>query len=172
MAGSHLRGAEHARAELFEGACCVLTPAAGCDPGARARLRAFWEALGARVVERDPVAHDIEVAWMSHLPHVLSFAFAECLENAPDSAAEVAGSGFRDFTRIALSDAELWGDIFSANRKALAVPIEAFGEALKRLAVAIEEADTGAQERILESARERLAAVAAASAPGRGRDTE
>jgi len=162
MAGSHLKGVEHAREDLLEGACCVVTPLAASDPVAAERLTGFWRALGARVVERDPAEHDLQAAWVSHVPHVLAFAFADALRKAPAGAGTLAGSGFRDFTRIARSDAELWGDILSANRKALAGPLEAFGEALTKLARAIEQGDTEVQERFLASARETLSAVASA----------
>ncbi|MCZ6782130.1 MAG: prephenate dehydrogenase/arogenate dehydrogenase family protein, partial [Proteobacteria bacterium] len=158
MAGSHLRGVEHARADLFDGASCALTPVPGTDPLSVARVADFWRALGARVVERDPQTHDAEVAWVSHVPHVLAFAFAEALRRAPAGAGELAGNGFRDFTRIARSDAELWGDILCANRKALVGPLEASAEALAGLARAIEAGDIEAVERVLSAARIALAA--------------
>jgi len=163
MAGSHEKGAAHARADLFHGACCVVTPIPGTDSAALARIRGFWEALGARVIERSPSVHDDEVAWVSHVPHVLAFAFAQALGQAPAQVGEMAGSGFRDFTRIANSDAELWGEILSSNTKALVRPVEAFRDALGELVRVIEHGDVEAQERFLSSAREALAAAAAHS---------
>ncbi len=167
MAGSHEKGNAHARADLFRGACCVVTPLPSTSADALARVRGFWEALGARVIERSPGVHDDEVAWVSHVPHVLAFAFAHALGQAPAQVGEMAGSGFRDFTRIANSDAELWGEILSSNTKALVRPIEAFKQALGELAHVIEHGDAEAQERFLSSAREALAA-AAAHASGAG----
>ena len=161
MAGSHEKGNAHARADLFRGACCVVTPIPSTNAEALARVRGFWEALGARVIERSPGVHDDEVAWVSHVPHVLAFAFAHALGQAPAQVGEMAGSGFRDFTRIANSDAELWGEILSSNTKALIGPIEAFKGALGELAHVIEHGDAEAQERFLSSAREALAAAAA-----------
>jgi cyclohexadieny/prephenate dehydrogenase len=168
MAGSHVRGVEYARADLFEGACCVVTPPPDSRERDRERLVAFWRGLGARVVERDPLAHDEQVAWVSHVPHVLAFAFAEALRQAPSEAGELAGSGFSDFTRIGQSDAELWGDILSANRKCLPGPLDAFGQALSRLARAIEKGDVESQESFLASARDQLARVAAFGAREHG----
>ena len=159
MAGSHHRGVGHARADLFEGACCVLTPLPETPPAARERVAGFWRALGARVAVRSPAEHDAQVAWMSHVPHVLAFAFGEALSQAPPGAEELAGSGFRDFTRIARSDAELWGEILSANRKALARPIQAFRDALTRLVQAIEDGDGDRLEEGLAAARQALAGV-------------
>jgi cyclohexadieny/prephenate dehydrogenase len=159
MAGSHLRGWEHARADLFEGAACAVTPGSPADEAAAARIEAFWRALGARVVRRDPETHDREVAWTSHVPHVLAFAFAGALADAPAGAAELAGPGFRDFTRIARSDAELWSEILVANRKAIAGPLQRAGERLADLARALEGGDPEALERSLAEAREALARV-------------
>ncbi|MBJ23028.1 MAG: cyclohexadienyl dehydrogenase, partial [Deltaproteobacteria bacterium] len=141
MAGSHLRGPDHARADLFEGATCVVTPRAGQDRAAVERVEAFWQDLGARVERRTPSSHDEEVAWVSHLPHLVAFAFAESLAAAPDRAGRLAGSGFRDFTRIAQSDAELWGEILSLNGKALSGPLSHFSASMTKLARALEEGD-------------------------------
>lgn len=163
MAGSHRRGVEHARADLFEGAPCVVTPTADADPAAVAQVEALWRALGAQVVRRTPDAHDAEVAWTSHLPHVLAFAFARALAAAPAGAGELAGSGFRDFTRIAHSDPELWSEILCANRKALSGPLQRAAEELAALARAIESGDADAGERALAAARESLAGFAPAA---------
>ena len=157
MAGSHLRGIGHARADLFQDAVCIVTR--GPDAAALERTAEFWRALGARVVHRDPAEHDAEVAWMSHVPHVLAFAFASALEAAPAGAHAVAGAGFRDFTRIAQSDPELWGDILTANRKALAAPLSRALEALQDFARALEANDGEGVERRIAAARAALARI-------------
>lgn len=162
MAGSHERGMTSARADLFEDAPCVVTVSG--DAEAAERVARFWRALGSRVVTRDAARHDAEVAWTSHLPHLLAYAFARALEGAPDSSREVAGSGFRDFTRIARSDAELWADILSSNRKAVAAPLQAFRAALDELAQAVEAGDAEALEALLDAARKTLFRTAGAQA--------
>ena len=168
MAGSHLRGPDHARSDLFEGATCVVTPLEGQDAAAVERIESFWAAVGARVERRTPSQHDEEVAWVSHLPHLVAFAFAEALNAAPDRAGQLAGGGFRDFTRIAQSDAELWGEILSLNGKALSGPLNHFSESIAKLARALEEGDGESLETLLGQARERLSEVAAhASTEGR-----
>ncbi len=164
MAGSHERGMDHARADLFEGAVCVVTPTAGSDALAVAKVEAFWRALGARVERRSPDAHDAAVGWVSHVPHALAFAFAAALREAPAGAAELAGPGFRDFTRIARSDAELWSEILTLNRKALAGPLQSFSLRLAELTRALEAGDADAVARFLAEARENLSPVAADSA--------
>jgi len=170
MAGSHLRGPDHARADLFEGATCVVTPRAGQDEAAVERVEAFWRALGARVERRSPAIHDEEVAWVSHLPHLVAFAFADSLNAAPDRVGRLAGGGFRDFTRIAQSDAELWGEILSLNGKALSGPLNHFSASLAKLARALEEGDDESLEKLLNQARLRLAEVAAGASQASGED--
>jgi prephenate dehydrogenase len=169
MAGSHETGLRHARADLFEGAACVLTPTAATPAPALARVRAFWLALGARVVERDPAEHDAEVAWVSHLPHALAFAYAESLAAAPAPAFALAAGGFRDFTRIAGSDPELWADILVTNKKALAGPLAAASRSLAKLAEALEAADLESVHRLLAAAREQLARANPVDARSGGR---
>ena len=164
MAGSHLRGPEHASADLFVGASCVVTPRTGQDPAAVEKIENFWRALGARVTRRTPSAHDEEVAWVSHLPHLVAFAFADALRSAPTRVGELAGAGFRDFTRIAQSDAELWGEILSLNGKALSGPLNHFSASVARLARVLEEGDSESLERILHTARQRLSEVASGAA--------
>ncbi len=161
MAGSHLRGAVHARADLFEGAACVVTPSPGSPPEAVERIEAFWRALGARVLRRDPADHDREVAWISHVPHALAFAFARGLSDAPRGACDMVGTGFRDFTRIAQSDPELWADILVTNGKALSGPLRRIAERLAGLARDLEAGDQDAVERMLMEARANLASVRA-----------
>lgn len=172
MAGSHERGIDHAREDLFDGASCIVTESE--DARAVERVCAFWGALGALVVRRHPTVHDAEVAWVSHVPHVLAFAFARALEGAPHGAGEVAGAGFRDFTRIARSDAELWSDILTANRKALSAPLQQSAAALTALARAVEAGDAEALEQLLTSARETLSRISPIPPEGRdaGAETE
>lgn len=163
MAGSHETGVDHADVDLLVDSCCVVTPSLGADRALTDKLARFWRALGARVEERDPETHDIDVAWVSHLPHVVAFAYARALGAAPETAGDLAGSGFRDFVRIARSDSELWGDILGLNHKALAAPLAAFAEALAELSRAIEAGDPAGiaeREQILESASRYLDSVA------------
>lgn len=164
MAGSHLRGLEHATSDLFAGAPCIVDASAATDDVAR--VVAFWETLGARVLLRPASRHDEEVGWISHVPHAVAFAFARALERAPAEASELRGPGFRDFTRIAQSDPELWAEILCANGKALAAPLAAVGDRLRELARAVEQGDTETTLRYLAAARDSLARLAPAPDPG------
>jgi prephenate dehydrogenase len=165
MAGSHRTGIQHARADLFEGSTCVLTPGPDSEPEAVERLAGFWQALGARVVERDAEEHDAEAGWVSHVPHALAFAFARALAAAPRGAAEVRGAGFRDFTRIARGDAELWSEILVANRKALAGSLQEFQMQLAELTRALEAGEPEAVTRFLQEAGAALLALESAASP-------
>jgi prephenate dehydrogenase len=170
MAGSHERGMDAAQPDLFEGAPCIVCASAG-DPGG-GRVAAFWQAIGCRVVRREPECHDLEVAWMSHVPHAMAFAFAAALADAPPGAREVAGPGFRDFTRIAHSDPELWADIFHANHKALAAPLQAARRAFEALCSAIEAGDAESVLRLLESARRALYPAPSGESAGAAHDAK
>jgi prephenate dehydrogenase len=171
MAGSHLAGVEHADADLFVGRHVVVTPVPATDATACRRIVDFWASLGARVVQRDPDEHDAQVAWTSHVPHLLAYAFGHALEHAPESSSELAATGFQDFTRIAHSGPDLWADILTTNGKALVGPLQHFTESLTRMARAAEAGDSEALERLLTSARDTLAEVAAQASPSAGRPT-
>jgi len=121
IAGSQDSGPQAARADLYEGATVVLTPLAENTPAQRQQLEQLWQACGARVVLLDPQAHDRALASSSHLPHFLACVYMQQVLAAEDAQArlELAGSGFRDFTRIAAGSPEMWRDIFLANREAL-----------------------------------------------------
>jgi prephenate dehydrogenase len=121
IAGNERSGAAAADAALFDGRSVVLTPVAETASAAVATIAAMWSACGARVTTLSPARHDAIFAAVSHLPHVLAFAFVAELAARPDGEALLAhaGSGFRDFTRIAAGSPEMWRDIALANRAAL-----------------------------------------------------
>jgi prephenate dehydrogenase len=117
IAGTEKSGVAHSLAELFQGRRVILTPHGAQAAEALARVRALWEAAGARVVEMDPARHDAVFAATSHLPHVLAYCFVDMLARL-DTRGEIfpnAGGGFRDFTRIASSSPQMWHDIVRAN---------------------------------------------------------
>jgi len=109
------------------------------------------------VLRRSAQRHDEEVAWVSHAPHAIAFAFAASLADAPGSARELVGPGFRDFTRIAASDPAMWADILVSNKQALAGPLLSAAERAAALARAIESGDAGAVTKLLSAARDALA---------------
>ncbi len=136
LAGSEAAGAGAARADLFVGRRCILTPTKRTDPAALARVRALWEGVGARVEEMAPAAHDALLARISHLPHLLAYALVTAAAGAAvdgRAALDYAAAGFLDTTRIAGSRGELWRDILLANAPALADALAEFRAALAHL---------------------------------------
>jgi len=136
IAGSEASGAGAARADLFRGQCCLLTPTPATDRAALARVRALWEGVGARVEEMPAALHDDLLARVSHLPHLIAYALAGAVGEQTLGGRRLldyAGSGFRDTTRIAASPAELWRDIALANAPALTAALGEFRAALDRL---------------------------------------
>jgi len=133
LAGSEQSGYGVARADLFRGATVVVTPTEGTELGALKRVTEFWEALGARVSSLDPEAHDRTVAAISHLPHLIACALVDGAGRVEPAALELAARGFRDTTRIAAGDPDMWTEIFVANRDALSASVEAFRGALADL---------------------------------------
>jgi prephenate dehydrogenase len=154
VAGSERSGAEAGDASLFVGRQVILTPLPETSPGALSRVEAFWTACGARVARLDPARHDRVLAAVSHLPHLLASALVAELASRPDSAEYLgnAGSGFRDFTRIAASSPEMWRDVALANREALLLELAEYRRALDALMLSIEHGDRAALETMLERA--------------------
>ncbi|AOY02162.1 prephenate dehydrogenase/arogenate dehydrogenase family protein [Jeongeupia sp. USM3] len=154
IAGSELSGAAAAQYGLFEGRRVVLTPLPETAADAVARTRALWEACGAEVFEMTPAEHDGIFAAVSHVPHLLSFAYMNALLDKPDVAAclDFAATGFRDFTRIAGSHPDMWGDIAMANRSAVLADLRANTEALNRLTALIEAGDADALKSYIDRA--------------------
>jgi prephenate dehydrogenase len=120
LAGKEKSGIQNAEAELFEGARYVLTPLTP-DHLLDERVKAFsslLEMLGARPFLSDALSHDRAVAFLSHLPQLVASGLASLIaeQSAQDFLPlELAGSGFRDATRLAESPYPLWRDICLTN---------------------------------------------------------
>lgn len=164
MAGSEKQGFAHSRADLFQGAPCILTPTERTHPGVLFHVRSFWQALGCRTTEMSPVEHDQTVAWISHLPHVVAAALSL---SVPPGTLLFAGPGFRDTTRVAMGDPLLWRGILTANARSLCPALEHFAENLKKFAELMAALPTlppnseaaSALEQLLREAREKRTAL-------------
>lgn len=119
MAGSELSGPWAATAELFQGRAWAVTPHAGSSPAAVEVVTALATSTGAVAVTMTPDEHDVAVARVSHLPHLLSVLAAAQLGGAPAEHLALSGQGLRDVTRIAAGDPTLWGQILTANATAV-----------------------------------------------------
>jgi prephenate dehydrogenase len=155
VAGSDESGAAAASAALYRGREVILTPLAENPPAAVERVRAAWQTCGARVTEMNPADHDAVLAAVSHLPHLLSYALVHELAGRADAAALFghAGAGFRDVSRLAASNPEMWRDICLANRDALLGELRRYQDALAGIGAALEQSDGAALERAFAAAR-------------------
>ncbi|MGE5407151.1 MAG: prephenate dehydrogenase/arogenate dehydrogenase family protein [Syntrophothermus sp.] len=144
LAGAETAGVESAREDLFEGARWYLTPTERSSGLLYDRLQRFVSDLGARPQAVDPDVHDRLMATVSHMPHVLANALAAeaaaALTAATGRLPEV-GPSFRDATRVAGSNPEIWGDIFASNRSAVADSVESVARRLEDAARLIREGD-------------------------------
>jgi cyclohexadieny/prephenate dehydrogenase len=145
IAGTEHSGPESGFAELFDGRWCILTPPPGADDDAVATLKDYWEKLGSNVEVMEPKHHDLVLAIVSHLPHLIAYNIvgtAADLETVTQGEViKFSASGFRDFTRIAASDPTMWRDIFLANRDAVLEMLGRFNEDLAALQRAIRWGD-------------------------------
>lgn len=145
VAGTEQSGPDAGFRELFENRWTILTPPEGVDADAVARLRALWEAMGAMVEVMTPDHHDLVLAIVSHVPHLIAYNIvgtAADLETVTRSEViKFSASGFRDFTRIAASDPTMWRDVFLTNREAVLEMLARFSEDLASLQRAIRWGD-------------------------------
>ena len=132
IAGKELSGIEHAEASLFAGRQVVLTPVKTTLRSNVQRATQVWSGIGANVVTMTHEEHDGAFAAVSHLPHLLAFAYINGLAAQPQGERflSLAGPGFRDFSRIAASDPVMWRDVLLANREHVLEQSRAFHKAL------------------------------------------
>lgn len=159
MAGSERSGYAVARVDLFAGATVVVTPGEAGDARAVKGVGDFWTALGARVVTLDAATHDRAVAAISHLPHVVAWALVDAVARFEPEALVIAARGFKDTTRIAASDPDVWREILLGNREAVRSSVTAFRRALDDLDALLSAADGAALTEYLarvKAVRERL----------------
>jgi cyclohexadieny/prephenate dehydrogenase len=145
IAGTEHSGPDAGFAELFEGRWCILTPPPGTDPQALAKLTTFWERCGSKVDTMDVAHHDMVLAIVSHLPHIIAYNIvgtADDLESVTKSEViKYSASGFRDFTRLAASDPTMWRDVCLHNKDAILEMLARFSEDLSSLQRAIRWGD-------------------------------
>jgi cyclohexadieny/prephenate dehydrogenase len=137
IAGTEHSGPEAGFAELFDGRWTILTPGPDADAEAVGRLARFWTDCGASVEFMTPEHHDLVLATVSHVPHLIAYNIvgtASDLETVTErEVIKFSASGFRDFTRIAASDPVMWRDIFLNNKDAVLEILGRFSEDLAAL---------------------------------------
>ena len=145
LAGTEKSGPDAGFAELFENRWCIFTPLPDTDPAALEKLSEFWRRCGANIDTMDPGHHDMTLAIVSHLPHIIAYNIvgtADDLESVTKSEViKYSASGFRDFTRLAASDPTMWRDVCLHNKDAILEMLARFSEDLASLQRAIRWGD-------------------------------
>jgi cyclohexadieny/prephenate dehydrogenase len=143
IAGTEQSGPDAGFSSLFDHRWCIITPPAGADADAVARLKQFWEGCGSQVEVMDPGHHDLVLAMTSHVPHLIAYNIvgtAHDLEKVAETEViKFSAGGFRDFTRIAASDPTMWRDVFLNNREAVLEVLGRFNEDLSQLQRAVRD---------------------------------
>jgi prephenate dehydrogenase len=159
ISGSEKSGPEAARADLFTDSMVVLTPTENTSQQALESVLKCWHCLGAQTSQLSPQDHDSALALTSHLPHLLAFAYMQQVES---KHLGLTGGGYRDFTRIAGANPELWWRIFQLNKEEVLTALDTFSVNLQSLAQNIRDADS-------ESG---IAAISAAANKRKGPEAE
>lgn len=156
IAGTEKSGVTASFAELFENRCTILTPTERSASWAIDKLTKLWKGVGAEVVCMDAPHHDEVLAATSHIPHVLAFALVDTLGRMQEHKEifKYAAGGFRDFTRIASSDPDMWRDICLHNSEAIVHVLDLFRKELDALEEAIENKDSDGIKTILQRAKQ------------------
>jgi prephenate dehydrogenase len=156
IAGKEVAGVEHAEASLYRDRQTILTPLPETDPTQVERATQVWRALGSQVRQMSPEAHDAAYATVSHLPHLLAFAAMNAIHDQPEAQRflELAGPGFRDFTRIAAGDPSVWRDILLANQAEVLAQSRHFRRALDQLEAAMQAGDAHMLQTLIHQASE------------------
>lgn len=152
MAGGEQGGVDYARADLFVGATCIVTPTRRTPPTLVRRAERFWKMLGGVTIRMSPAAHDRAVAGISHLPHLLA---ALMVVQQKHDHLPLAGSGWLDTTRIASGSPTMWREIIMTNRKAILAALDNADEALMKLRDLVELGDGPGIQRDLAAAKKR-----------------
>ena len=156
IAGKESAGIQHADAALYSGRQVILTPLPQTSPELVQRATDVWSAIGAQVLKMTPENHDSAFAAVSHLPHLLAFAYFSAVVNQPAGRdfLSLAGPGFRDFTRIAASSPEIWRDILVANREEVLKQAQFFKTALEALELVMKSGNAEALEDLIRGPAE------------------
>ncbi|MBO6894030.1 MAG: prephenate/arogenate dehydrogenase family protein [Roseibium sp.] len=145
IAGTEHSGPDAGFPTLFDHRWCILTPTPDVDPDALQKLTAFWQGCGSDVDQMEPKHHDLVLAIVSHLPHLIAYNIvgtADDLETVTKSQViKYSASGFRDFTRLAASDPTMWRDVCLNNKDAILEMLARFSEDLSALQRAIRWGD-------------------------------
>ena len=162
IAGTEHSGVEASFATLYEGRSCILTPTERTDPGALAKVARMWETAGSEVIMMDVLKHDRVVAAISHLPHMVAYSLVNAVEGYDrfdEKILKYSAGGFKDFTRIASSDPEMWRDIALMNRDAILEMMDSFSKYFCQLRSLVEKGDSEGMRQFMEESKKSRDAI-------------
>lgn len=156
IAGKEIGGIANADATLYNGRQVILTPLPQTSPELVQKATDVWASIGAQVLRMTPENHDGAFAAVSHLPHMLAFAYFNSVARQPAGRdyLSLAGPGFRDFTRIAASDPTMWRDVLMSNREEVLKQSLRFRHTLEAMEHALKSGNVEALEDMIRSASE------------------
>lgn len=154
IAGKEVSGVDHADPDLYSGKQIILTPLDRTHATQVQQAIDVWSALGCSVLKMTPESHDAAFAAVSHLPHLIAFALMNSIagQGQGKDFLALAGPGFRDFTRIAASDPQMWRDVLISNREELLTQSKHFQRNLQALELMISNGNAEALEELIAQA--------------------
>ena len=136
LCGSEKSGAEFSRGDLYQGGVCLIT--SWPQSKATKKIKKIWEELGSKVIFISPQRHDRFLSYLSHLPHIISFSLTK---GFPKDHLKFTPQSFKDLTRISISPASVWAEIFLSNKKNVLVDLNRFIKTLKKFESLIKKSD-------------------------------
>lgn len=155
IAGKEQSGVGAACSDLFQNHRVILTPTTETSLPALKMVTDLWRLLGAEVSEMTPEYHDEVLAATSHLPHLLAFGLVDLLNDHAElgNVFQYTAGGFRDFTRIASSDATMWRDIAMSNPEAISKWLRNYQAELTHLIDLVENGQAEALYELFDQAK-------------------
>lgn len=145
MAGSEQSGMSYAKVDLYENRLCILTKPKGVSKNAIEKITKFWQMIGSFTIQMDGKEHDEVLAYLSHTPHILSSILVNWAYHNPKvksytdkSPIPLTGGGFRDMSRIAGSNPDMWNAIIQTNRESIHDSLIEFRKQIDTLVEALE----------------------------------
>jgi len=156
LAGSDKSGAEHGNPDLFDDRLVILTPTQATPKAVTEPIASFWESLGARTVTMDPKPHDQALAITSHVPHIVASSLAAA---TPEEHLDLIAGGWRDTTRIAAADVELWTQILQENNHNVLQALQHVRSTIQEFETALAENNRDSLTRLLAAGKQRRDAL-------------
>ncbi len=156
LAGSDKSGVRHGSSDLYVERLVILTPTPNTDADATDQVTGFWQSMGARTVEMNPRAHDQALAITSHVPHIVAAALAS---STPQQHLNLIAGGWRDTTRIAAADVDLWTQILQENNLNVLQHLQHVRQTIEEFESALTENDGNSLKRLLAAGKQRRDAL-------------